>query len=303
LEGLQAVAGEIEIIYNDGRQIKAAAQTARQADLAILVAGYTHIDEGEFVPRVLFVQSRGGDRASLSLSPHDERLILAVANANPHTAVILVGGSAIITEVWREHVPAILMAWYAGMEGGHALADILFGKVSPSGKLPCAFPKSEGQLPFFDREADAIEYGYYHGYRLMDKQGNSPAFPFGFGLSYTKFEYKNLQLSQDLVDANGSLQISLEITNCGDFMGEEVAQLYVGYVGSQVDRPKKELKGFAKVAIAPGETRKVVFDLPVQRLAYYDQATGWKVEPITYHVNVGRSSADEKALVGQFRVA
>jgi len=303
LEGLQAAAGEIEITYNDGQQVKAAADTARQADLAIIVAGYTHKDEGEYVPRVLFVPGRGGDRASLTLSPHDESLILAVAGANPHTAVILVGGSAIITETWREQVPAILMAWYAGMEGGHALADILFGKVSPSGKLPCVFPKSEGQLPFFDREADAIEYGYFHGYRLMDKNGHSPTFPFGFGLSYTTFEYKNLQFSQELIDANGSLQISLEITNCGDCTGEEVAQLYVGYEGSKVDRPLKELKGFAKVALAPGETRRVVFDLPVRRLAYYDEMDGWTVEPITYHVYVGRSSTDERSLGGQFRVS
>jgi beta-glucosidase len=194
------------------------------------------------------------------------------------------------------------MVWYAGMEGGHALADILFGKVSPSGKLPCVFPKSEDQLPFFDRDADAIEYGYYHGYRLMDKKGHSPAFPFGFGLSYTTFEYKNLQLSHDRIDANGTLQISLEITNCGDCTGEEVAQLYIGYEGSQVDRPKKELKGFKKVSLAPGETRRVVFDLPVRRLAYYGEAADWKVEPITYHVYAGGSSADERALVGRFRV-
>jgi len=303
LVGLQAAAGEIEIIFDDGRQIEAAARTARRADLAIIVAGYTHKDEGEYIPGVLFVSARGGDRSSLTLAPHDEALILSVAKANPDTAVILVGGSAIITETWREQIPAILMAWYAGMEGGHALADVLFGKVSPSGKLPCVFPRSEAQLPFFDREAQAIEYGYYHGYRLMDKEGHSPAFPFGFGLSYTTFEYENLWLSQERIDANGLLRISLEITNRGDFFGEEIAQLYIGYAGSKVDRPLKELKGFAKVALAPGETKQVVFELPARRLAYYDEAAGWQVEPITYRVYVGRSSADERAFYGQFQVS
>jgi beta-glucosidase len=216
---------------------------------------------------------------------------------------VLIGGSAIITEAWRDSVPALLMAWYPGMEGGHAIADILFGKVNPSGKLPCGFPASEKQLPFFDRNAESIEYGYYHGYRLMDKEGYEPTFPFGFGLSYTTFKYRNLQLDQTEVAADGVLRVSIEIANTGKRAGDEVAQLYVGYEGSHVDRPMKDLKGFAKVRLESGETKRVEFTLPMQSLAYYDEAQArWVTELITYRVYVGPSSRTGDLLMRQFNL-
>jgi beta-glucosidase len=238
----------------------------------------------------------------LTLLPHDEALIQALAKANPNTAVVLVGGSAMVTEAWREKVPTILMAWYAGMEGGHALADLLFGNVNPSGKLPCSFPKSDDQLPFFDKDADTIEYGYYHGYRLMDRDGHEPAFHFGFGLSYTTYEYRNLELDAVEIAAEGVLRLSVEVANTGQFPGEEVVQLYVGYRGSQVDRPVKELKSFARISIDPGQTRRVEFQLPARQLAYYDEGAGWVVERITYDVYVGSSSALRDLLCSQFSV-
>ena len=200
---------------------------------------------------------------------HDEALIQAVADANPNTVVVMMGGSAIITEAWRECVPAMLMIWYPGMEGGHALADMLLGEVNPSGKLPCVFPKSEAQLPFFDKNADAIDYDRYHGYRLMDHNGEDPAFPFGFGLSYTTFQYESLQLDRQVLGVAEVQKVSVEVTNTGDVDGQETAQLYVGYPGSRVDRPAKELKGFAKVSLQPGETKRVEFELPIERLAYW----------------------------------
>jgi beta-glucosidase len=213
------------------------------------------------------------------------------------------GGSAIITEAWRESVPAILMAWYPGMEGGNALADMLFGKANPCAKLPCVFPKSQSQLPYFDKNAKSIEYGYFHGYRLMDREGHTPAFPFGFGLSYTTYEYSNLQLDHEEINADGTLRASVEVTNTGDVAGEEVAQLYVGYEGSQVERPFKELKGFSKVHLAPGETRRVEFALAARQLAYYDEErTGWIVEPITCTVYAGPSSREEDLLSAQFHI-
>jgi beta-glucosidase len=175
--------------------------------------------------------------------------------------------------------------------------------VNPSGKLPCVFPKSEKHLPFFDRHAESIEYGYYHGYRLMDKEGYEPAFPFGFGLSYTTFEYRRLQLDQTEVAADGTLRVSVEITNTGSRAGDEVAQLYVGYEGAQVDRPVKDLKGFARVHLEPGETKRVELSLPIPRLAYYDEAQArWVIEPITYRVYVGPSSRTDVLLAGRFRV-
>jgi beta-glucosidase len=267
------------------------------ADTVVVVAGYTHKDEGEYLFK------KGGDREILTLKPKDETLILRVAAANPRTVVVMMGGSAIITESWREKVPSILMAWYPGMEGGHALADILLGKVNPSAKLPCTFPKSEEQLPFFDKHARSIEYGYFHGYRHMDKEGHEPAFPFGFGLSYTTFAYRHMLLDRKEIAADGELEVSVDVTNTGGVAGEEVVQLYVGCEGSQVERPVRELKGFAKVHLEPGETKRVALALAARQLAYYDeQRDHWMVEPITYRVSVGPSSRAESLLNAEFAV-
>ena len=303
LQGLQAAldGSGIGLDYQDGKKIAAAVEIARDADIAIVVAGYTYRDEGEYIKTLW--STKGGDRDSLRLHPHDEALIQAVASANPCTLVVMVGGSAIITEAWRESVPAILMAWYGGMQGGFALVDILFGTLNPSGKLPCVFPKSEDQLPFFDKNADSIEYGYYHGYRLLDVDGEEPAFAFGFGLSYTTFEYRELHLDQETIDPNGMMTARVEITNTGSVAGDEIAQLYIGYVGSRVDRPLRELKGFTKVSLQPGETRQVTFNLPAQRLAYYNESRSeWSIEKITYLVYVGSSSAGDDLLSAQFRI-
>jgi len=298
LEGIRAaVSRDCEVMYSDGRVINKAVDIARKADISVIIVGYTHRDEGEYM------FTKGGDRDVLTLKPHDETLILQTFIANPNTAVVLMGGSAIITEAWRDKVPAILMAWYAGMEGGNALADILFGKVNPCAKLPCVFPKSEDQLPFFDKHARSIEYGYFHGYRLMDKQGQTPAFPFGFGISYTTYAYDNLQLDQNEINPDGTLRVSVDITNTGNIAGEEVAQLYVGYDGSRVERPFKELKGFSKVYLTPGETKRVRFALAAGQLAYYDELhTNWIVEPTEYTVYVGPSSRIQDLLRAEFRI-
>jgi beta-glucosidase len=296
LAGLrEAAPKDCKVTYCDGRSVNEAVDVARRADTVVVVVGYTHKDEGEY----LF--QKGGDREILTLKPKDEALILRVASANPRTVVVMMGGSAIITEAWREKVPSILMAWYPGMEGGHALADILLGKVSPSAKLPCTFPKSEEQLLFFDKHARSIEYGYFHGYRHMDKEGHVPAFPFGFGLSYTTFAYRHMQLDGKEIAADGELEVSVDVTNTGGVAGEEVVQLYVGYEGSQVERPVRELKGFAKVRLEPGETKRVAFALAARQLAYYDeQRARWMAEPITYRAFVGPSSRAESLLSAEF---
>jgi beta-glucosidase len=298
LEGIRAaVPRDCEIVYNDGRNARNAADIARKADTAVVVVGYTYKDEGENMVTV------GGDRDVLTLRPHDEALILQTAAANPNTAVVLIGGSAIITEAWRDKVPALLMAWYPGMEGGRALADILLGKVNPSGKLPCVFPKSKSQLPFFDKRAKSIEYGYFHGYRLMDKQAEMPAFHFGFGLSYTTFAYKNLRIDRTEIGPDEALKISVDVTNTGNVSGDETAQLYVGYNDSRVERAVKELKGFSKVHLEPGQTKRVDFSLAARQLAYYDeQQAKWIVEALTYSVYAGPSSRAEDLLSTKFRI-
>ncbi len=301
LEGMRAAAADhCDVVFERGQGAAAAAEAARRADAAIIIAGYRSYEEGEKIP----FTRQGGDRSSLRLKPRDEELIQAVAAANPRTAVVLIGGSAIITEAWRERVPAIVVAWYPGMEGGHALADVLFGAVNPGGKLPCVFPTSEAHLPFFDPRADSIEYGYYHGYRLLERDGHEPAFAFGYGLSYTTFEYRNLRLDRDTIARDGVLQVSVDITNTGDRAGDEVAQLYVGYDGTQVDRAPKDLKGFTRVHLEAGETRTVTFTLRAEQLAYYDETRrGWVVEPIRYRVLVGRSSRSGDLLAARFRIS
>jgi len=294
----QAVNRDCDIVYNSGNNIGKAVDMARRADIAIIIAGYTHKDEGEHMPF-----TRGGDRDLLTLKRNDEKLIVQVAAANPNAVVVLMGGSAIITEKWRGNVPAIIMAWYPGMEGGNALADILFGKVNPCAKLPCVFPRSENQLPFFNKRAKSIEYGYFHGYRLMDKTDSDPAFPFGFGLSYTTYSYANLQLDSKEVGMEGTLKVSVDVTNTGAVAGEEVVQFYIGYNDSRVERPLKELKGFSKIHLIPGETKRVGFILEARHLAYYDeQSVNWIVEPITHTVYVGPSSRKDDLLSARFKI-
>ncbi len=302
LDGIKAALGDqVEVLYQAGHRLRQAMKAAQEAEIAIVIVGYTHQDEGEYIRFMWF--TKGGDRNQLTLSRKDEKLIEAIASVNPNTVVVMIGGSAIITESWRARVPAILMAWYVGMEGGHALADILFGDVNPSAKLPCTFPKSTEHLPFFNKDAETIEYGYLHGYRLLNKEEHEPAFPFGFGLSYTNFEYSNLHLSQDKCPVNGSIEIHVDLSNAGGYPGEEVAQLYVGYEGSQVERPIRELKRFQKIKLKVGETRRLTFTLSAQDLAYYDPSQSkWIVEPILYKVYVGPCSRLEYLLVGEFRV-
>ena len=195
------------------------------------------------------------------------------------------------------------MLWYPGMEGGHALAEILLGKVNPSGKLPFVIPTQPEHLPFYDKNATAIEYDLWHGYRKLERDGNPPAFPFGFGLSYTSFRYENLRLSHSQLTAADDVQVSFEVTNTGAVAGEEVAQLYVSALDLRVERAPKELKAFARITLQPGETKKVKLSVPVSRLAYYDEAQAdFVVEPLAYEVFVGAHSLDPQALKGRFVV-
>jgi beta-glucosidase len=336
LQGLREALGEeVEIEYDDGSDPEKAVVLARRADAVVLVAGYTAKDEGEFItpegmtelakgfpvptaeeqPNAQAVQQSllgdeatiegfapGGDRAYLTLHPEDEALIQAVAAVNQRTIVTMMGGSAIITEAWRAQVPAILMLWYPGMEGGHALADILLGKVNPSGKLPCTFPADDTQLPYFDRNATRITYDLWHGYRKLERDGTVPAFPFGFGLSYTTYIYGDIHLAQTTLHTSETLRATLTITNSGAMAGEEVVQLYIGTQDSKIERAPRELKAFTRVALAVGETRKVSIEVPVSELAYYDRTAGWSVEPITYEVIIGRHALDSEARRAQFTV-
>lgn len=302
LQGIRDRAGSVAVEYEGGKDIARAARFAREANAAVVVVGTRWNDEGEAMPGPLKL---GGDREDLRLPAEQEGLIRAVAGESDRCIVVIEAGSAVTMETWKDDVEAILMAWFPGMEGGHAIADILFGDVNPSGKLPLTFPKSTDQLPFFDRKARSIEYGYYHGYRLFDRDGLEAAFAHGFGLSYTEYSYGNLKLGATDIGKDGALEVGVEVTNAGGMAGEEIAQLYVGCEGSSVDRPLKELKGFARVRLEPGETKVVSFSVKAPDLAYYDEGSGsWVVEEGEYTVYVGPSSRSEDlALKERFKIA
>jgi len=185
------------------------------------------------------------------------------------------------------------MAWYPGMEGGNALADIIFGVVNPSGKLPFVWPKSLDQLPPFDNTSKEVEYGYYHGYRWFDKKGLTPQYPFGFGLSYTTWKYEALSASATKVGPDGAIDFEVRVTNTGAFAGEEVVQLYIGAPGKALDRPAKDLRGFGRVKLGPGESGSVKMSVKVKDLAFWCMKDNcWKVEPGEYKVMAGPNSAD-----------
>jgi beta-glucosidase len=286
MEGLRDfLGGSVEIRYADGSNLREAQALAAWADAAVLVAGYDHRDEGEYIEGQT---GRGGDRDSLSLHTDEIELIRMAAGENKACAVVLVGGSAIMMEEWKDAVPAILMSWYGGMEGGTALARTLFGEANPGGKLPFVIPESARDLPFFDRNADTIEYGYYHGYTLFDKKSVKPAFPFGFGLSYTTFTFGSPKLTQE----PDKLKVAVDVTNEGSRAGEEVVQLYVGAPESTIDRPVKLLRGFRRIFLKPGERTQVAFEVPLHTLAWYNpQRSAWELENTRYAVYLGSSSS------------
>lgn len=286
--------GELVLIASDEPSESDLANIAA-ADVAIVVAGLTYQDEGEFIPAAQESEgfATGGDRTSLNLPAAKERLIRTVAARAKRTVVVLEGGSAIVVEPWIDSVSALVMAWYPGMQGGAALAGVLFGDTNPSGKLPVTFARSLDQLPAWDVHADEVAYDVLHGYRRLDASGAEPRYAFGFGLSYTSFALGRLQLDRTLASAADVVRVSVDVYNSGARAGAEVVQLYVSYRGSAVDRAPKDLRGFRRVELEPGQVQTVQFELPVSELAYYDERThGFAVEPLEYVLHAGTSSRD-----------
>jgi hypothetical protein len=213
----------------------------------------------------------GGDRASLRLKAEDVELIEAVSH-NPRTVVSVIAGGTVIMEEWRNKVPAILMSWYSGCEGGHALADLLAGRVEPSGRLPVSIPTHESHLPFFDADAISITYDRWYGQHLLDRMGVSAAFPFGYGLSYTSFVVDSLRViaAQSSTDPEGqieSLNVSFTVQNTGTRAGRYQAQVY-GRLGMQ-NFPSCVLLGFAPVSLAVGETRAAIITVSLRPLQQF----------------------------------
>lgn len=297
LDGLLATAGPVTITHVASRHVAACtgdpscpppvppadATTIANADAVVVVAGLAYPDEGEGL-------ITHGDRDSLAMPRDQDAIVAAVAALNSRTIVVLEGSGPVLMP-WIDAVPAVVEAWYPGEQGGRAIADVLFGDVNPSGRLPLSFPEAESDLPTFDNEHAAVVYAYFHGYRYLDEHGATPLFPFGHGLSYTTFSYANLTVTPATVGPWGHVRVSADVTNTGRVAGDEVAQLYVGYEGSRVTRAMDDLKGFVRVHLAPGETKTVVFDVPARDVAFWDtNVSDWEVEPITYRVRVGPSS-------------
>jgi beta-glucosidase len=259
---------------------------ARECDVAIVVAGQTNEWESE-----------GYDRADMELPGDQAQLIERVALANPNTIVVLNTGSP-VRMPWLEKVAAVIETWYLGQEAGHAIADVIFGEVNPSGKLTTTFPKRLADNPAFINypgENGHVLYGegIFVGYRYYDKKDVEPLFPFGFGLSYTTFEYHNLKLDRQNYTQGEQIRISFDLTNTGNQPGQEIVQVYVRDVKSSLMRPEKELKSFAKVMLQPGETRQVSFALNQEALAFFDdKRQAWVVEAGSFEVLIGASSRD-----------
>jgi beta-glucosidase len=257
---------------DSGPLIADAVALAQRSDVAVVVAG---AEEGEF-----------RDRASLALPGRQEELIRRVAATGKPTIVVLIGGSAVTMSPWVEHADAVLDAWYPGEQGGHAIADVIFGDANPAGRLPITFPMSEGQLP--------LSYNHKptgRGDDYVDLTGMA-AFPFGFGISYTTFEYSDLSIEPSTIGPSDSATVRCVVKNTGSRTGDEVVQLYVRDVLGSVARPVMELKGFQRVSLAPGASTTVTFSVGPEQLRMLDRALKWLVEPGAFRIMIGASSKD-----------
>jgi beta-glucosidase len=267
--------------------LKEAISMAATSDVALVFVGHS-----------FRIETEDRDRPTLELPAGQDDLIEAIAKTNKNTVVVLNVCAPVLMGRWIDQVPVVVNAWFPGEEGGHAIADILFGDVNPSGKLPFTFLKDWKDSPAYGNYPGTngvVGYneGLYVGYRHFDKRNIEPLFPFGHGLSYTTFEYSDLKIAPEKVTPTQSAQVSLNVRNSGSREGAEVVQLYVRDVESSVDRPVKELKAFRSVVLKPGETQTVSFALDTNALAFYDPAKkDWVAETGTFEVLVGASSRD-----------
>jgi beta-glucosidase len=275
----------------DSAMMAKAVAAAKTSDMTLLFIGGNRDYESE-----------GRDRKDLSLPFHEQELVDAVTAVNPNTIVIVIGGAPYDIGKIKQHNSTIVWSWYNGSEGGNALADVLLGKVDPSGKLPFTFPVELKDSPAHALDAYPgqnlqVDYkeGILVGYRWFDTKKIAPMYCFGYGLSYTDYKYSGLKTDKNTYRAGETITATIKVKNTGRYGGKETVQLYVSKAGSLVERPEKELKSFKKIMIAPGQTANVSLTVPVKDLAYYDVKTSkWVVEPGKYTILAGASSRDIK---------
>ena len=276
--------------------IAEAVSVAKKSDVVVVFAGTSQ-----------FFESEGFDRANLNLPNGQDKLIEALAKANKNVIVVLNSGSPVIMNNWINKVSGVLEAWFGGEEVGNAIADVLLGDYNPSGKLPVTFPKSWKDCSAYKtyKAQDSVSNysdGIFVGYRHFDKDNIQPLFPFGFGLSYTKFSYSGLKI-EPATDSDGNFKIAFKVENSGKVLGTEIPQLYLSMLNSKVARPAKELKAFDRITLKPGETKEVEFYVNRNALAYFnDKNESWITEPGKVKVMVGSSSRDIR-LAGEFTIS
>ncbi|HYW70478.1 MAG TPA: glycoside hydrolase family 3 N-terminal domain-containing protein [Pyrinomonadaceae bacterium] len=305
LQGIKAkVGGRVKVLYSEGckitiggawhidevvpsdpqedrKQIAAAVKVARKADVIVLAIG-----DNEQTSREAWNLRHMGDRATLDLVGRQEELVRAMVATGKPVIVFLFNGRPISINYLKENVPVIFECWYLGQETGHAVADVLCGDHNPGGKLPITVPRSAGHVPVFYNYKPSARRGY-----LFDEV--TPLFPFGYGLSYTTFGFSNLRLEKKRIKRSGATRALVDVTNTGKRAGSEVVQMYIRDLVSSVTRPIKELKGFQKVWLQPGETKTVALDITPESLAFYDINMKHVVEPGDFEIEVGNSSRDE----------
>jgi beta-glucosidase len=291
LQGIKSKLPQARINYAKGCEINCekadgfeeALRAARDSDIAIIAVGESGNMSGE-----------AASRSSLDLPGRQLDLVKAVQATGKPTVVVLMNGRPLTINWIAENTPAILETWFAGTQAGNAIADVLFGDVNPGGKLPVTFPRAIGQVPLY--------YNHKNTGRPPDPKNKytskyldvawTPLFPFGYGLSYTQFEITNLQLSAQHIRSNGQLTVSVDVRNTGQRAGDEVVQLYICDVAASITRPVKELKGFQRVTLQPGEKKRIEFTLGTQQLGFFDRTMRFVVEPGEFKVMVGSNSED-----------
>jgi beta-glucosidase len=266
------------------RRIEEAVALARDSDVAIVVVG-----DNEQTAREAYAENHLGDRAELRLVGQQEELVRAVLDTGKPTVLVLINGRPPAIPELAERVPAIVEGWYLGQEGGTAVAEVLFGDVNPGGKLPVSLPRNVGQLPIFYNRKPTARRGY-----LFDS--TRPLFPFGHGLSYTTFSYSSPTVAPARIPPDGRTTVSVEVTNTGTRAGDEVVQLYIRAEVSRATRPVMELKAFRRISLAPGERRKVDFELGPDQLSYHGPEMKRVVDPGRFRVMVGGSSDEVKSV-------
>ena len=291
--GQRSFVMELEINRDDTTGIDEAVAAAKSADRVVLVVGEEAFQTGE-----------GRSQVDVGLAGVQQQLADAVLEANPNTVVVLMNGRPLAIPDLAESAPAIVEAWHLGSQAGHSIADVLFGDYNPSGKLPASFPRHVGQEPLYYNHRNTGRPGRGDGlvfWSHYTDAPNTPLFPFGFGLSYTTFEYGEMELSAESISADETVDIAVTVTNTGDRAGVEVVQLYVRDLVGSVTRPVKELKGFERISLDPGESKRVTFQLGTGDLAFYNAAGHWQAEPGEFEVFVGTNSVDVQSERFQLR--